>query len=453
MIELYRNFTRSMAWNAFESVLYQLALLGHQLVLFQATPHATYGLIGTIFSLIYLCALITNFGLDVSLGVFIKQATASRQNFKKLFYLQLLPEYTLLASFFIIALLCQPLLGQQLILQYGLSKSMIVILASLVFFEGTKKTLRMILQLAFMNHKTAIVEVATIISYISMVWIGYFLGYPISIPLVFIPMLITSVLSWVVLCIFVYDFYRELPATSLDEVSWDTQWRMVHNRFFNFLNQISHMVFSSNFLVPFFAVLFGLGQAGLLKIVSYISYCITVILQKVFGLSGNMLLAHLKDAPHEDKQHAFVIITNYLHQALYGIIIFFIINHQSLSYLNSLPAAGITLSLMYLFLIINFSENFFIAYEKFYITQEKAGHLFMFNIIVMSLLGLVIYHAAVLSQLTLLLLIISIRLIAFLGLSFLSFYQWRIKPTFAIHPRYALYSFLFSVGFFILLRL
>ncbi|MCX5921706.1 MAG: hypothetical protein NTX86_00015, partial [Candidatus Dependentiae bacterium] len=369
-------------------------------------------------------------------------------HFRKIFYVQLIPEYALLALLFLIAIIANTYLHQE----SPLTPFMLIVIGLLIFFEGIKKTMRMLLQLACLNHKTALIEMTSIVTYTSLVWIGYFLGYPIGLSLVFIPMLAVSALSSLALCVCAHDYYTTLPDNSNARELPDAtmQWRILRSRWFNFLNQASHMFFSSNFLVPFFALSFGFNQAGIFKLMSSIVHCITVILQKSFGISSSILLSHLKETSVADKQSAFLFISNHLNQVLYGIIIFFVINYGTIMHINSIANTGPAWTLAYLFFIISFSENFFIAYEKFFIAHEKSDHLFIFNLIIISLLSIIIFHAALFSQLTLLITIIAVRIIAFMCIGAISFRQWQIKPAFGFQSKYLIGSLIISIAFFIL---
>lgn len=447
MTEIYRHFMHSIRWNAFESITYQALLLAHQVALFSVTDYATYGLIGTLFSITYLLVIITNFGFDVSLSPFFTLLTKNKTYYKDILLLQLLPEYCILGILFACALLCKYLFFSSLLFFQSIDITMLFVLASLILFEGAKKTLRVLLQLACLSHKSAFIEVITIITYTSIVWIGYALGYPITLELVFIPLLLVSAASTVVLFFFVYDYYQELPENSESQLPPGTQWRIMRSRVFNFLNQISHSFFSSNFLVPFFAILFGFNKAGILKLISSIIHCITLIIQKVFGVSGALFFSRLKNMNLASKQNAFLIISNSLNHVLCGILIFIGINYSTLIAISSLPDATLTIPIGCLFLIITLSESFFIAYEKFYINEERADYLFLFNLIVIGFLILLISNAQHFSQLTLMIAFIAIRLIAFISLSILSFQQWQIKPTFKIQPVYLISFLLLSTLF------
>jgi len=452
MINLYKQYSKSLRWNTFESIFYQILLLCHQFALFFVTDRAIFGLIGTLFSITYLLVMITNFGLDVSLGAFFTQAIESKKHFKKIILFQLIPEYCLLLIGGIFLLAIYPFISA-LNLPFKLNIETLSLLGLLIVFEGTKKTLRSILQLGFHSKKTAWIEVVTIMSYISMVWSTYFLGYAINLTLIFLPLLIVSFISSLALLVCIYEYYTQLPNSSPAPLPTSAlQWRILKNRFFNFLNQASHSLFSSNFLVPFFALTFGLAHAGILKLTASIAHCISTIVQKIFGISGTILFAHLKGNPLEDRQQAFFTISNKLNQVLYGFVLFFAINYSIIVRAHILPETSTILTLAYLFLIIIFSENFFIAYEKFYITHEKAGQLFFFNLIIMSAIGLLLSQVHTFSHLSLMLAIIALRLVAFAGIIFFSFYQWRIKPSLSIQPSYFISSFVASIAFFMLMR-
>lgn len=452
MVDLYKHYSKSILWNTFESFFYQLLLLAHQFALFAVTDRATYGLIGTLFSTTYLLVMVTNFGLDVSMSAFFTQAIESKKHFRKIVLFQLIPEYCLLITIGIIMLFLYPWIPAHSI-PFNLGIYELALLGLLIIFEGSKKTLRSLLQLGFHSRKTALVEVATIMSYIAIVWTGYFMGYPINFMLVFLPLLVVSTLSSMILLIFIVHYYRTLPDSSSAPLpNRSLQWRIVRNRFFNFLNQTTHALFSSNFLVPFFAMAFGLTYAGILKLTASIAHCITSIVQKIFGISGTVLLAHLKESSLEDRQKAFFTISHRLNQVLYGFILFFAINHGVIVRARVLPETTTILTLAYLFLIIIFSENFFLAYEKFYITHEKANHLFFFNLIIMGLIGALLTQVHNFSHISLMLAIIGLRLVSFIAIILFSFHQWRIKPALKIQPYYFATSLIGSLLFFVYMR-
>jgi len=152
----------------------------------------------------------------------------------------------------------------------------------------------------------------------------------------------------------------------------------------------------------------------------------------------------------ETKRAVFLRVTQRLHHALYAIIIFFAINHGKMLQQGiggaTLPGGPI----VYLFLIICLSENFFIIYEKFYITQERTERLFAFNLLTMLLTYMVIQQTTAFSQLGALLALITVRASMFALLSLTSFYTWRIKPQWKLQPRYLAAALCVALSFFML---
>ena len=133
--------------------------------------------------------------------------------------------------------------------------------------------------------------------------------------------------------------------------------------------------------LSFFAIHFGLGQAGIFKLVSNISGCIVLGMQKVFGQTSYALLAHNKNMNIEKKREAFLTITGSIHTALYSIIVFFAINYKKIVLINSIDYLETKWHLVLLFFIINISEYFFLAFEKLFIVEEKTEYIFLFTLI------------------------------------------------------------------------
>ena len=95
---MYKRFTESVAWNAFESIVYHGMLLIHQLILFHHTSYVTYGHIGSLFAITYLAVTFINMGLDVSLAPFLSTFSCSKIAFRQFIRHQILPNYALYVS-------------------------------------------------------------------------------------------------------------------------------------------------------------------------------------------------------------------------------------------------------------------------------------------------------------------------------------------------------------------
>jgi len=212
-------------------------------------------MVGSIFSFLYLTLSCANMGFDDSLSPFWSIYTASKQHVKSRLIPQLVFQalvLVLIAGFVIAVIPSQ-------IGNFAVPK---VSLATLVIIEGFKKTIRILLHLSFYNRLTTTAELALICVYVSTVWAWYALGNPITLTVLILPLVICSSISVITLLITLYRHYQQLPedaATDHPKIG-----RIIANRFFNAISQAGHQLFSSNFLVPFFAIYAGLEQAAML---------------------------------------------------------------------------------------------------------------------------------------------------------------------------------------------
>ncbi len=444
---VYAKFIRGLRWNALESIWYQVALAGHQLMLFSLTPTSTFGFIGTVFSTLYLILTVTNFGLDSSLGTFFSSISSSKQAFRRIVLPQLLPELFILCVLALLFIALRSFLIPHVPATMHLDNLLVGALSMLLLSEGLKKTFKTLLQLAFYNTVTATIEIITITIYVGTVWTIYSSGYPITLELIFFPMLITSCINTAVLAGAVYLWYATLPEVSANPVP-PLAGRILQNRFFNYVTHLSHTLFSGNFLVPLFAVQCGLASAGIFKLVSTIAYTLSCILQKIFGLTTEALLAHVKPLHLDHKQDAFKKITYYLYPAVYTVLFCVCLNASKIVTFAGASAHS-TLPLIILFFMIHFSEYFFMAYEKFFIIEEKNKYLFIINVGIIALMYVALSHAHTVSAFTILSTLLGVRILAFVVISSLAFYRWQLVPGWRIQPQYLALIALACLLFFI----
>lgn len=447
-MKLYDKFLYGLRWNAVESVLYYITFLLHQFFLYRCTSHELYGLISTIFALIYIGITISNMGLDISLGTFLTIVTKSKQHFRSLLIPQLILEALLILFVLGISYGILNFIAPQLL--YALDFRLIIILAAITCLEGLRKTVRLLLQLVFFNKITTLTELITLILYCVTVWSYYGITKTISLFTIFIPMLfIVSIGGLCALSYCLYCYYSKLPDTH-KKFNTSIYYRISINRAFNYLYQVSTLFFSTNFLVPLFAARFGLSHAALFNVTSTIVRTIAVILQKMFGTTSNAWLAHIKETTIEMKRAVFFSVSTILYQFLYCIIIFFGINGKKLLLMNSLSLDVYSYAIAYLFLIMFLTDNFCLIYEKFYIIEEKTYYLLFFNGITLTF-GYVILYNTALSLLHILLLLTSIRLTTFILIMLFSSYQWQLQSNWHIKPRYLICSLIISATVFFFL--
>lgn len=419
----HKHFFQAVRWNAAESLLYQGILLGHQLLLFAVVDTQLYGLIGLIFSLLYLIVSLTNFGLDASMAQFFAHHDLTQNNIRSFLGPHIIIEIITLLFFGLLFIVATPFLSrmlpwlpQQLFL--------IVIVSCLIIFEGIKKTARTLLQLAFLNHQTASLEIASVALYATIVWTWYALGNPIDLFTIFFPMLITTTINTLLHCWFVYLWYYSLSTEANGTQKTASQSRIIKNRCFNYLHQLSHIIFSANFLVPLFAHSLGLETTGIIKVFTHTAYAITTLFNKMFGMTTEALFAQVIQQGNEKMNDVFGMVTKTIHQALYGLLIFFIINHTL--FIKKFQTTQSLWFFLLFFLVLSISEYFFLAYEKLFITHEQTHMLLVFNgaTIILSLLTLS-QSGSLGAPLTLILLIL-IRILIFMSIKKRSMALWRV---------------------------
>jgi len=440
MEHLDQHFWRSIRWNTLESCVFHGIFLLHQCGLYAITPRPMYGLIGLIFSLIFIAASLINLGLDASLAPLFVRLTRNRAVFKKFMAIQLVPNG--IGSLIIIAITWH---FRQAISNFGCTPVMFGIIASIIVLESLKKTLRTILQLALLPHIPAVIEVATILSYAALVWGWYLFAHSVHLYTVFAPMLVVSFLGTAILFWYTYQWYCRLPSPAAKAHTAKTH--VVKNRVTNTIHQVTLLLFSANFLVPLFAFRFGLEYAGLLKIISYTSHSITSIAQKIFGTASNILLSNIKNSHLAAKRKLFLTITNPLNQILYCIIIFFIINHKVILATHTMLNIEPHLTMALWCLAINLLPTFFIAYEKFFIIEEEARYLVLVNGIALVLVYLLLAMSSC-SPLAIIFFVCTIRSIGLLLLGVISLYKWQLQATWKMQPHYFIGTLFISLIFF-----
>lgn len=443
---MYKRFTESVAWNAFESIVYHFILLTHQIILFHYTSYITYGHIGSLFAITYLVVTFINMGLDVSLAPFLSTFSRSKISFWQFIRHQILPNYVLYASLLIIVFVARRYFIYNATWLLGHDWYLLCIICSIIATESIKKTTKIVLQLAFAFRVTVYGELASIVSYIILVWGGYWFGYSLDVGLIFTTMLIVASMEMVWFLFNLHRWYKTLPST-IDNVPSISR-RIYKNRLLNYLNQLSKLIISGNFLVPFFASIFGFEYAGILKLATNITHSITIVLEKIFVTTSNVLFANVKHAHISIKRKVFYFVTNRTSYILYSCLAFFFVNYLILMQLSSLP--HIVWLLMYGYFLIHFCESFFITYEQWCINEERPLYLLAINII--NMVSFICITLWVTSPFSILVSILCIRLISFALLYHVSATAWRLRSSPYFHPHYLFVSVMTSLIIFVILH-
>jgi len=434
---LYQSFIRSIWWNTFESVIYNAILITHQWVLFRIIPRATYGLMGLLFSYIYLTAALTNIGFDYSIGSYWQDATKNKSSFASYIWHAMLPTYLL------IILLAGVLFYSGLHTTY-IDTNLYLIVVGIIAGESLKKSGKIILQLMFKNRITAVVDVLSIIGYISMVWGAYWHYQEITLCTVFVPLLIAAWASVVIFYQIIIRHYFSLPASVHTKIPYGT---IAKQRAYSFLNTMMHQLFSGNILTPLFAIHLDLASIGIIKLISQSCQSVGTVIHNIFGLTAHALFANAKHMNLTTKQQFFYALTYKIHQILYAFIIFGIINYQKLIGTQGLPHANVLAIALYL--VIMFSENFFIPYEKVFLTEEKSHYLASIQVATWIGLFFTIRYIATQSIFISLCIVLLLRILSYGLLSLIALRAWNIRPSWQIQPLFGLAVTVGSVLFFL----
>ena len=394
---LKQKFTSGIGWNTLEALFFYISLIIHQFILFRITGAKFYGVVGILFALSYFLEAILDSGFLSSTAPLFVWLKASKTNCKKWICFILVPQ--ILLYFLIpagIFLLQEAIFSRwahttivQIFIQH---KHLLLLFATTLASDGIRKTLNGVMQIAFLNRMSALIEMACVITYMVLVWGQYFLNGSFTIYSVFGPLLFSTSLGVFLMIFGLRSWYKKLPEKSSISTKLPVK-QIFKNRMFNFAHELSTQLFSNSFLVPFFALHIGIEQAGIFQLISSIEHYLRSIIKRIFALTSNALLSHAKTMSLACKQKMFTLATGKLYPVLYGIFFFMMINITRLIPMGQTPIEFVSWPLIYFFFFIMFLHNFFVVYERFYVVEERVQYLFYSNIVVLLILGLFIYFS------------------------------------------------------------
>lgn len=429
MLPFYTGFRHTFTWVALESLTYYGLLSLHQIVLFRYTSPEIYGVIGTTYSLSYLCVYFLIAAFDKALAPFFARFTANRSGVRALFWYQAIPTYIIACATLSILFWAKPYLAPKFHYFDFISNQLFIVLAIKVILEITRKGIKTFLILTYQSHLAAIAEIIAMLTYIVMVWSLFLITGTITLLKVFIPLVIAIFISAFIMMVRITGWYRSLPATG-ELVSSETQLQFAKNRIATMGFHMNRLFFTTEFLVPFFAYKFGLPAAGILKLASKIVSTFTIIIRRVFETASSVMMANVRECTLEDRVSMFSFITNWINQVMYALIIFFSINHRWLFMTSEVASNGLSITeIAYAYLFLSLTDNLFIAYEQFYIAQERAHYLLGLNMLSLCIFIGMLYTLNSFSPIYTIISLAIIRLFSCILLGFYSYAQWRIKPS------------------------
>jgi len=440
---LKARFASGFRWSFSGSIFFEASHLLHNFALFSFLGTSAYGLIGSLFSIIYLVIHITDLGFETSFAPFIGVATQNKKSFRRLFPLYVLPQIIFLSLGFLFVYFLFPVFFNQ-----SSQLPSPILFFSLVICEGLRIFFRRFLHNIFFSRVTVIVELILAIAYYAAVWIPHLVfGHPLTAKLIFTPFLFNSLFATFIFIATILRFYRTLPCNNLG-FSSGLFVRIFRARYFNYFIGIEAFLISGNFLVPFFAISFGLAQAGLFKIASVISHSIRALIKSAIHFPGNALLATIKTQPLKTKLRAFYSLSTKLNQIIFFIFTFLLINHSLIHSSSSKAAWFYAL----IFVGITLVHQLFVVYEQFYVIEEFASKLFMIKSIEFILFYILIFANKLLTPATTLIYIAIIQFFSFALLAFHAYRRWKIKPHFTVGRSFAAFTIAISLFFYLITK-
>ena len=372
-----KRFFLAVKWNTFESLGYQFVFVLHQIGLFLYCDRALYGKVGALFSACYIAVTLLVSGFDGGLLPFFKKFISDKRSFKIFLLKYVGPQLigmSIVAYFFWIVILYARSF-------FELSPATIFLLTTFIVVEGIKKILKHLLYLAFYNRQTALYEVVQIILYVLTVWGCRWLGHPFSVELFFIPFIMYSIIFSFLCAITLSYYYRTLafPEASVELPSGKTFFII---RLSVLMNQISRAFFSSNFLIPLFALHGGFKEAGVLTFANYLTHACISLFQKIALTPAEALFSRVKQFSLVLHYRALTLVL-YLFSILaiiIGLFVFFNGRTCAESF-GCGPLNHLTWTVLIFFFFIHLLESMFILYEKFFLMQERVKLLAVGNIL------------------------------------------------------------------------
>ena len=404
-----------------------------------------FGISGTLFSTIYLLISLTNFGFDYSLFAFHRYYTTCQKNFKKLMQHFAIRSFVVLGTATALLMLLQHFfyVPQIYFITQFTTTPLIILLTFIFIFESMKKSFELFANLSFLNKTITVVEISTLIAYVSMVW-GYYFWYgEINLYTIFACMCIMSCIELYLVLQRLQKFQITLPVDCPLQ-SQPTTKEIITNQAVNYINQITKALFSPNFIIIFLAYHLGMKKAGYIKLIIDIIILLYMLLNRAVGIPSGALMSQRATPQEPNLPHfsiTFLKITNAYIQFLYALLI--ICGFAIIPCIIKSNCIDTTLVInILLFTVAGFLEYLMITYEKLYLTQGASGKLAIINLIGLLSIMPALWYSTFLPKNYLLFPFIVIRCISFSMIAFLTYQTWNLTPCFRIKMKTLLITLL-----------
>lgn len=434
-LNIVKKFQYQAAWNLTGSIAYEFLRIGHNALLAYIFTQKEFGLIGSIFSLLFLIVRLSDAGATNALLPFFGYLEQSRKHFS-FFVIK-----NVLRSFFISI----PLITGAVVMVAmnhsqnhshayyfsTLPKVLIIILPCIVITETLRTFLRQFLHLAGLSKEAVSIDLGLFILYISCTWpILYFYKSAQTISLVFASFFIDSLIGLLGFIFLSIRYYKKLQPNAITVDPKQDCKSITAVRGYAWLLRTSKEALSSNSLTPLFAATVGLAQAGLFYFAATLVTGLYAIMRSIIGYAGGAFFISARKNALPTNQ-AFKIISEKLSMIFAALIIFFAASYQDIKLLTQATAPS---SKFMLFFILYFSivviEFTLFLYEQQFLFEMAIRKAFFWRLFEL-LLVYIITHKAILTQpATILTCIIFAKAVTLVALAIHGYRKWKIIPSF-----------------------
>lgn len=443
------KFLNSMLWNSLDSVIAQVLVTAHHIILKSFAGPEFHGIFASYISIVYTLIPFFNFGFDYSLSAHLKDFIKTKNNLLSLLVFQFLPQFafTCLAAH----LISQPFIYSTFFTS-AITPEISFWLKCVFIIEYIRKSTRSFLQLMLHTKVTAIVEILGTFLYMSTFWIvSWALNIQPTLLIAFKLLAISALIQTLILFISSFSIFSSLTgdASLINSDLKDAHLGMIKARFGIWTNHIFSQINYSNFVVPLSSACFGPAQASILAILMNSARCVKLFFQKSLGVSSLALLSQTKqDTISKDAIYSYPVY--YLYNLSAPLLIFFLINSAKLSSL--LSDNQIVWHLVSLACFLSVIEGAISVYEKFYISEKRIFLFSFLNSAASIVLFILAYHFLIFTNLTqFFLFFFLIRTLVLLLVIALSHYFLKFSPIPSLNGYILSAAALFSALFYLLL--
>ncbi len=417
------SVTRVLTWSSVDALTTQTAILLYEYVLSYTMGSEFHGMFGHAISILYIAEGVATFGFDSNIAAFSQEVIANRWNFFKFALGGWLPHLIWMSgvTYYMYYHGLPGLLEQNL---YAAFFPWVLIF----IIEAIRKTGKHLLRFIGYIREAAIVEIIGTLSYVTLS--GIALAYSIaSLSLLLYIHAITSLGQMIYILWHISTFAKQLPSASQQNAPFSIIWMHIH-RLFVGVNEVAGTLYTGNFLIPLFAYSRGYAFASVFRLASATARWLVQYIQQIFVTTGSITLAQHKLRPIEERQRIFHMLTHYLHQIVYAVVFFVIINSRWLfvpeATISFTPLQAICIG--FLLFALTLVDSFCAFYLRWYIVEEQAYSIALFNLA--SIAGMqAIVQLQDLDDLLIIIAMFAVRTLAFIMISAWSAYVWNIKPS------------------------